>query len=335
MLRSFNAILLSGLLALLGGIGGGELLAQTPAAANGAALRKLAPGVVIEIPPEIEQDETFSGPREFVELLARAPKFNWEPETLAKTETLAAMAKDVVFRRAIWGLEFGFKPIRMIDVAIPQSDGTVVPQRVYYLVYYVKNNGRHLNPAPQDDKRGNVTYAAEEVDHTIRFFPSLMLQAHDVDRVYLDEVIPAAIEPIRLREDPNRTFYNSVTISTVSIPVSTEYEDNSVWGIATWVGVDPRSDFFSVLVQGLTNAYRWQDPPGAVRPDDPPMTGRRFSYKTLQINFWRPGDALETREDEIRFGVPNQNQVASSQSGDEVLKIYRLKERVDYLWVYR
>ena len=121
----------------------------------------------------------------------------------------------------------------------------------------------------------------------------------------------------------------------MTIPVSTEYEDNSVWGIATWTGVDPRSDFFSVFIQGLTNAYRWQDPPGAYQDGDPPMTGRRFTYKTLQLNFWRAGDAIETREDEIRFGVPNQNEVPAIKGDDEVLKIYRLKERVDYLWVYR
>ena len=211
----------------------------------------------------------------------------------------------------------------------------MLSRKVYYLVYYVKNNGRHLNPKPEPDAQGHVTFSTQPVDHTIRFFPSFVLQAHDVDRAYLDEVIPSAIEPIRLREDPNRTFYDSVSISSVTIPVSSEYEDNSVWGIATWTGVDPRSDFFSVFAQGLTNAYQWQDPPGAYRAGDPPLTGRSFAYKTLQLNFWRAGDAIDTREDEIRFGVPNQNQVPALKGEDEILKIYRLKERVDYLWVYR
>ncbi len=312
-----------------------SLAQDLPRGAQGG-YRKLAPGVVTEIPAKIEEDETFSGPREMTELIQfGGDRLHWTPNRLAATETLLSMAQDVIFRRQIWALEFGFKPLRMLEVDVPQADGTVVPRKVYYLVYYVKNNGSHLNPKPQPDAQGNVIYDTQPVNHTIRFFPSFVLQAHDVDRAYLDELIPAALEPIRLREDPNRTFYDSVSISSVTIPVSSPYEDNSVWGIATWTGVDPRSDFFSVFVQGLTNAYRWQDPPGAFRAGDAPMTGRRFTFKTLQLNFWRAGDAIDTREDEIRFGVPNQNQVPAVGGEDEVLKIYRLKERVDYLWVYR
>jgi hypothetical protein len=245
------------------------------------------------------------------------------------------MSKDVIFRREVWALEFGFKPLRMLDVDVPQPDGSLVRQPVYYLVYYVKNNGHHLSPEPQPDAQGNILYGLQPVDHTIRFFPSFVLQAHDVDRAYLDQVIPAAVEKIRRREDPNRTLHDSVGINSVTIPVSGPHEDNSVWGVATWTNVDPRSDFFSVFVQGLTNAYRWQDPPGAFQAGDPPLTGRRFTYKTLQLNFWRAGDAIDPHEDEIRFGVPNQHQVPAGKDADEILEVYRLKERVDYLWVYR
>ncbi|MCA9084463.1 MAG: hypothetical protein KDA81_10430, partial [Planctomycetaceae bacterium] len=305
------------------------------APANDDGFRKLAPGVVTEIPPKLEEEETFSGPREMVGLLKRAPNLGWDPKLLAESETLQAMASSVVFRHAVWGLEFGFKPMRIIDVDRRLPDGTTRNERVYYLVYYVKNNGRHLNPAPEADEQGNETYTPQPVDHTVRFFPSFVLMSHDLDRAYLDEIIPEAMTAIRRREDPNRTFYNSVSISTVALPVSNEYEDNSVWGIATWTGVDPRSDFFSVFVQGLTNAYRWQDPPEALSPEDPPLTGRRFQQKTLQLNFWRPGDAVAVREDEIRYGVPNKNQVPASRTADDVLKIYGLKDRVDSLWVYR
>jgi hypothetical protein len=309
---------------------------QAPAGGDSGALRRLAPGVVTEIPAKLEEESTFSVPGEMIELIELGgARLNWQPTTLASTETLLSMAQNVTLRRQIWGLEFGFKPMRMMTVEVPRGDGRLTAQPVYYLVYYVKNNGRHLNPQPKADEQGNVVYSTEPVDHTVRFFPNLVLQAHDLEQAYLDEVIPSAIERIRRREDPNRTFYNSVSISSISIPVSTEYEDKSVWGIATWTGVDPRSDFFSVFVQGLTNAYRWQDPPGAYRAGDPPMTGRRFSFQTLQLNFWRAGDAIDPAEDEIRFGVPNQNQVPAGKTEDQVLKQYRLQDRVDYLWGYR
>ena len=154
-------------------------------------------------------------------------------------------------------------------------------------------------------------------------------------QAYLDQVLPEAVERIRMREDPRRPLRNSVTIGDASIPVSTEYEDRSVWGVATWVGVDPRTDFFSVYVQGLTNAYRWQDPEAAFRAGDPPGTGRRLSQKTLQLNFWRPGDAIDPEESEIRFGMPNQTQVPPGKTVDPLLQLYRVQERVDYQWVYR
>ncbi len=332
----FVRLAVCSLMLLAAGIGSAS--AQEPAASGTgqAALRKLAPGVVTEIGPQIEEEETFSGPREFVELMRKAPELEWKSNFLANTETLLAMSRDVVFRRQVWALEFGFKPMRMMDVAVRGSDGQTRTQRVWYLVYYVKNQGRHLNPTPERDEQGHELYTPKPVNHSVRFFPSFQLQCHDVDQAYLDEVIPSAIELIRKREDPNRKFYDSVNISSVQIPVSTEFEDNSVWGIATWTGVDPRSDFFSVFVQGLTNAYRWQDAAeGAAGADAAPLAGRRFSHKTLQLNFWRPGDAEDPSEEEIRYGVPNRNQVPAGKLSDEILKVYGLKERVDHLWVYR
>ena len=104
--------------------------------------------------------------------------------------------------------------------------------------------------------------------------------------------------------------------------------------MATWTDIDQRTDRFSIYVQGLTNAYRWEDPQGAFQAGADPMTGRRFTYKTLQLNFWRAGDAIDPREDEIRFGVPNENQVPRGKDLDQILRIYRLQDRVDYLWVY-
>lgn len=287
--------------------------------------RKLAPGVLKKIEPQIDEEETFSGPREIVELVGD-PKLNWNPNYSSKTNTLLAKAEATTFRRQIWGLEFGFKPIRLIEV-----NGELV----YYMVYYVKNNGNHQNPAPVTDANGNVVYSNQPVNHTVRFFPNFVLESHELNRAYMDCVIPAAVEKIRRREDPNRRFYNSVSISSVPIEVSTPDEDKSVWGIATWTGVDPRADFFSVFVSGLTNAYRWEDPDGAFQPGDEPGAGRRYSFKTLQLNFWRPGDEIDPQEREIRYGLPTKAQLPPKKSEDEVLTIYRVPERVDYQWIYR
>ena len=78
-------------------------------------------------------------------------------------------------------------------------------------------------------------------------------------------------------------------------------QETTTWGVATWEDVDPATDHFSIYVQGLTNAYRWVDPPGAYKKGNPPGTGRQFYPKTLVLNFWRPGDKEIEHEGEIRF----------------------------------
>jgi hypothetical protein len=97
-----------------------------------------------------------------------------------------------------------------------------------------------------------------------------------------------------------------------------------VWSVATWVDVDPRIDFFSVFIGGLTNAYRWIDNPAAYSPGDTPGRGRRFTRKMLQLNFWRPGDELAENEREFRYGVPLNK-----------ADLYGVGDGVAYRWVYR
>jgi hypothetical protein len=99
-----------------------------------------------------------------------------------------------------------------------------------------------------------------------------------------------------------------------------------------WEDVDPRIDFFCIYVSGLTNAFKIEDSPGAFKPGDPIGTGRTCRKKTLQLNFWRPGDSVFAHEREFRFGIPfNANPVVQK----EILTHFGLEERLDYLWVNR
>jgi hypothetical protein len=271
--------------------------------------RALAPGVEITIPPDRHEDETFST-HDIVEILRGIPGLEWQPKLSPKSRTLREMATSTVFRRTIWCLEFTFKPVRMIWVDVPQKDGRMERKLVWYMVYHVKNTGGHLSPVRQDDG----TYVTNPVDQAIRFFPTFVLQSHEYQKEYLDRVIPVAIQAIQQKEDPQRTLLNSVDVGRDKIPVSHGLEDRSVWGVATWEDVDPRTDFFSVYVGGLTNAYQWEDAPEGFKEGDPPTTGREFTQKTLLLNFWRPGDQLTEDRREIRFGIP---------------------DKVDYTWIYR
>src|SRR5262245_44437328 len=76
--------------------------------------RQLAPGVLTTIPPGLAPADTVST-HDVVEIRAN-PSLTWNPEYLAASDTLVGMSSATKFRREIWGLEFSFKPLRMIDV---------------------------------------------------------------------------------------------------------------------------------------------------------------------------------------------------------------------------
>ena len=227
--------------------------------------RPLAPGVLqtIDPMPRMPKDMPWDheivstpsakdtvSPHSIVELLAADPKFDW--------------AKDVLFRHDVWVLKFQFKPVRMIWVDVPQATGRMQRKQIWYLVYSVTNLGKVMHPVqtadlPYDTSPKKQVFEIREEDRPVRFIPEFVLEGHQREedtgftKVYNDRVIPVAVDPIRLREDPNRQFLTSTEMCQ-AIPVN-----KTVWGVATWQDVDPRVVWFSVYVSGLTNAYRWKD----------------------------------------------------------------------------
>lgn len=253
---------------------------QAEPAAEGP-YRMLAPGVMQSVDPELHEVETVSR-HDVVELLAVDPDLEW--------------AKDVPFRRQIWYLEFKFKPMRMILVDIPQPNGRMRQKLLWYMVYSVTNPGKVMPSVQGVDG----SYQLQDSDQPVLFIPEFRLRSHEFGKVYPDRVIPIAMGPIQMREDPRRKFYTSVEMVRPIKPGET------VWGVATWEDVDPRIDRFSVYVNGLTNAYRWEDTPGAYKPGDPIGKGRKWVRKTLKLNFWRPGDEYYEHEKEFRYGIPGE-----------------------------
>ncbi len=284
--------------------------ASAPAAvAKKGPYRRLAPGVEITIPPDRQEDDTFSS-HDVVEILNGIPNLKWTPKTEPTTTTLRDMATATVFRHNIWYLEFTFHPVKMIWVDVPQPSGKMQRKLVWYMVYHVKNPGQHSKPV----RKADGTYEVQKADYPVRFIPQFVLESPDYKKAYLDRLIPVAVPVIEDKEDPNRRLLNSVEISAKPILVSTDRVDNSVWGVATWESIDPRVDYFSISIQGLTNAYKWTDQPAEFNVGDPPGKGRVLTLKTLVLNFWRPGDEFVEDQRVIRYGIPGQ---------------------VDYSWVYR
>jgi len=263
--------------------------AEPPA---GEPYRQLAPGVMLSVDPALREAETVSR-HDVVELLAANPDLDW--------------AKDVAFRRTIWHLDFKFKPMRMTFVDVPHSDGRMQRKLIWYLLYSVTNTGKVMPSI----KGAGGEYELQDSNQPVLCVPEFLLYSHEFNKLYPDRVIPIAMGPIRMREDPKRKFYTSAEMSAEGEEIQ---PGQTKWGVATWENVDPRIDRFSVYVNGLTNAYRWQDPQGVYKAGDPLGKGRQWVRKTLKLNFWRPGDEYYEHEKEFRFGIPGE---------------------VDYEWVYR
>jgi hypothetical protein len=296
----------------------------TPVAASAQA-DDFAPGILTTIPPEVDSEDAISV-HEFPEILADE-NLQWEPSSTTKSRTLYEMAKEAVFVNDVWCLELAFKPLRMIEVDVPQPSGRLQRKLIWYMVYRVRNTGAGQTGQVNPD----ATFATQpKATDRVRFIPEFALVSQDrsggqrVRKAYLDRIVPAALEPIRRRELSQGKLLHSAQLPQQELRVEAGRMQRGVWGVAMWEDVDPRIDFFSVYVRGLTNAYKWTVPPDAYKSGDPPGTGRKFTYKTLQLNFWRPGDEIDQNEREIIFGV-------APGRGD----FYDSPEGVAYRWVYR
>ncbi len=293
-----------------------QLAATIASAQEPLQPRRLAPGVLITVPASAEVGESFTGPMKLKDFKPEEFSPNFTP----KTETLFERSKHVTLRRAIWSLEFTFKPLRMIEADIPQPDGRMKKKVIWYLLYKLRNPGGAIMPKGEEvplpdgssaEDPNRLKFTPEivndldpaKVTMPYRFYPIFVLEGWVQDPItkqytkipYTDRIIPSAIPQIRAKEDPAIPLYNSVQLQKFQIPLSDADNDKSIWGVATWEDIDPRVDYVSVFIQGLTNAFRFYEL----------ADGKRvYHYKTLQLNFWRPGDARDETEDQIRYGVP-------------------------------
>lgn len=291
---------------------------------------QFAPGVVTVIAPAPDPKETFDGPLTLQSMIDAHPEISWQnadhpegkPHFDPRSRTLEEMAKQVILRREIFCLEFAFKPLRQIYLDIPRPDGRLQRKLVHYMVYRVRYQGGDLRPAA-DNLNTPIYRRIESVSYsTKRFFPMFVLEDHETSKMFTDQILPTAMQRIAIREQISTKLHNSVDISTVKIPRTTDPDSPGVWGVATWVDVDPNLDFFSVNVFGLTNAFQ-QDGEGADAP---------YRRKALTLNFYRPGDSMDPIADRVRFGVPAFD---DEQEQAYILKKYGQTKRLDYRWVFR
>jgi len=279
------------------------------------------------VSPDQDSEDTALGPFD-LDFVSKHPELEWtapdfpenKPHFASPSETLLALSRDIVFRHDVWGLEFSFKPARLIEVDLPTPNGDLAKKVVWYLVYKVRYIGEDLSPRIGEEIPDAPTKMKLD---SVRFLPRFSLMSKERNINLEAKILPAAIDAISARERVGKRLHDHIEIATLDIGSGGLDEDKSVWGVATWVDVDPRLDFFAVDVRGLTNAYK-------IRIDSDGK--KNFDRKTLRIYFWRPGDAIDEARDRILLGLPA---LENKARADYFLKQFNLKERLDYQWIYR
>lgn len=275
------------------------------------AERVLAPGVLTTVPPAIEEGETYSTPADLIEISKARAHLQWTPNFTPATRTLFERSLRVPLRRNVWGLELTFKPFRMVNVDVPQASGKMQRKTIWYMVYRVRYLGEEVHVEPQADTIGDgdpryTRFSNIRKDAQFRYFiPYFTLRSHLQQKEYLDRLIPSAVDEIAEIEKVPGRLLNSVEMANTKIPKEDAESGKGVWGVVAWEDVDPRTNFFSLYIQGLTNAYRYQDTADNPQVGDPIAAGRVIELKTLQLNFYRPGDTIELTKDAIFYGLPN------------------------------
>ncbi len=268
--------------------------------------RDLAPGVLKTVPLELSASDTNTIRIPLPDLNAA----DYAPNTFNKAKTLFGSTREIVLYRDVWAYEFSHIGLRQGEFDVPRPDGTVARTNVWYLIYRVRNVGKTISYETVVDEvvkidEQRIVYDGEAIDQTTmygRFLPVFELvswvqnpETREYDRrEQADELFPTVTTQIQLEEDANRDLLDSVQMSRIQLPLAQGEHADGVWGVAIWTGVDPRADYISVRIKGLTNAYR------IVNHFD---GDKSFQTRELQLNFYRPGDTVNQDKDRIFPGI--------------------------------
>ncbi len=301
-LHRFNTLLLT--VAALSLAFAGIAVAQE-AESRKVTYRKFAPGVLHEISSDLDVRDSYSNPM----ILPGINAEQYELETDSADRTLYGMSRRVILFRDVYQYDFAFTGLRQIRVAGTDSNGVAVSKNYWYMIYRVRDLGETLSyeEVRSDPALNQVAHElkkGEPLEDTERLFlPRFSLEGwvfnpakKQYEKVAARDVIsPSIARSIRAQEDPRMPLLDGVQMSKVDIPKVKPDSDVGVWGVAIWENINPNIDYVSVMVSGLTNAHRIK------QGDDGSIS---FKRKTLQLNFWRPGDDLEEHKDRIQFGIP-------------------------------
>jgi len=203
-------------------------------------------------------------------------------------------------QRDLWVLEVHFKSMRMIWVDITDpATGEQSREQIWYLPFKAVN--RPITSQQASDRQ--PVNQLDPVPERPKFIPEFTLVTYDnpaneiPSQIYMDDVLPEAVATVNVieaRRDIDPLLKDTVSIIRDLPDAAAEEERNPDWlyGVATWRGVDPETDFFKVILTGFSNGYEIKPGPGG---ED--VTWR----KVLVQRFSRLGDRFDPDQIEFKF----------------------------------
>lgn len=203
-------------------------------------------------------------------------------------------------------MEVQFKPMRMVWVELTDPrTGQKSRQEVWYLVYRAVTRP---TPSRADDTDTRPLNVVDPPPKPVSFMPEFVLTTYDdpANPVplanHLDQIQPEALAAIRTIEQRPATDFERRSIENglsviqpfpAPTPEDAAPEDHDwVYGVATWTGIDPETDFFQVTMRGFSNGYELR--PG---PDGDLQPWR----KVIVQKYIRRGDRFDPNQSEFEF----------------------------------
>ena len=158
----------------------------------------------------------------------------------------------------LWVLEVRFKPMRMIllDLTDPKT-GKKSKQLVWYVVYRAIN--RPLPPLP-DKSLSSPINPFDPAPGRPLFVPEFTLITNDNNKqvAYADQILPEAQAAIAVREQLPQLKNSIQVVGPIPpfTPADAKQDINPIYGVATWKGINPDTDHFTMYMSGFSNGYR-------------------------------------------------------------------------------